>query len=212
MAVASSSTPARRPAKATDAPERGLRTRGQRTQRRLLDAAIDVFATKGFHAARVDDIVKAASTSHGTFYLYFANKEELFATLAAEVADAFDVVAERLPALDPSPDGVAALRSWLDEFTTLYERYTNVLEAWTAAEIAGEESGRRGEAMIGSFVAVLAQRIAEGGDRELDPVVAATVVMAMIERYNYYVSRLSVLADRESMLDTLARTTLHALC
>jgi hypothetical protein len=87
-----------------------------------------------------------------------------------------------------------------------------VLEAWTAAEMAGEESGRRGEAMIGSFVAVLAQRVETSGNRELDPVVAATAVMAMIERYNYYVSRLRVLADREAMLDTLARTTLRALC
>jgi len=191
---------------------RTLRAQGRRTRAKLLNAAMDVFAERGYHSARVDDIVRSARTSHGTFYLYFANKEELFATLAGEVATAFDVVAAQLPTLDPSPEGVVALRAWLDDFTTLYERYPHVLEAWTAAEMAGEESGRRGEAMIGSFVAVLAQRVETSGNRELDPVVAATAVMAMIERYNYYVSRLRVLADREAMLDTLARTTLRALC
>jgi AcrR family transcriptional regulator len=36
---------------------------------RLLDAGVEVFAARGYHAARVDDIVKVAETSHGTFYL-----------------------------------------------------------------------------------------------------------------------------------------------
>ena len=42
--------------------------------RQLLDAGVEVYASKGYFAARVDDIVKLARTSHGTFYLYFANK------------------------------------------------------------------------------------------------------------------------------------------
>ena len=37
----------------------------------LLRAARDVFATKGFHAAKVDDIVAAAKVAKGTFYLFF---------------------------------------------------------------------------------------------------------------------------------------------
>ena len=55
--------------------------------RKLRDAALTVFEKRGYHAARVDDIVKVAKTSHGTFYLYFANKEDLFRTLVARVAE-----------------------------------------------------------------------------------------------------------------------------
>src|SRR6185503_19557856 len=68
------------------APTRGreLRARGQRTQARLLEAGARVFAERGYHAARVDDVVKAARTSHGTFYLYFSNKEDLFRALAID--------------------------------------------------------------------------------------------------------------------------------
>ena len=89
---------------------RELRARGQRTMRQLLDAGAEVFATKGYHAARVDDIVKLAETSHGTFYLYFANKEDLFRALAAEVADEMQTLAEALGPLEPGPGrrGVAA--------------------------------------------------------------------------------------------------------
>ena len=50
-----------------------LRARGHRTRARLLAAGAEVIARKGLHAARVDDIVKAARSSHGTFYLYFSS-------------------------------------------------------------------------------------------------------------------------------------------
>jgi len=47
----------------------------------LLRAARDVFATKGFHDAKIDDIVAAASVAKGTFYLYFQDKRSIFSEL-----------------------------------------------------------------------------------------------------------------------------------
>ncbi|MEZ4301798.1 MAG: TetR/AcrR family transcriptional regulator [Polyangiaceae bacterium] len=47
----------------------------------LLRAARDVFATKGFHDAKIDDIVAAANVAKGTFYLYFPDKRSVFAEL-----------------------------------------------------------------------------------------------------------------------------------
>ncbi|MDC3955639.1 TetR/AcrR family transcriptional regulator [Polyangium jinanense] len=47
----------------------------------LLRAARDVFATKGYHAAKVDDIVARASVAKGTFYLYFPDKRSVFVEL-----------------------------------------------------------------------------------------------------------------------------------
>ncbi|HEY4119407.1 MAG TPA: TetR/AcrR family transcriptional regulator [Byssovorax sp.] len=47
----------------------------------LLRAARDVFATKGFHEAKVDDIVAAAKVAKGTFYLYFHDKRSVFSEL-----------------------------------------------------------------------------------------------------------------------------------
>src|SRR6266511_4251695 len=76
---------------------RALRARGRRTLERLLDAGARVFAERGYHAARVDDIVKAARTSHGTFYLYFASKEDLFRALATEVASELTGLVDTLP-------------------------------------------------------------------------------------------------------------------
>ena len=47
----------------------------------LLRAARDVFATKGFHDAKIDDIVHAANVAKGTFYLYFQDKRSVFSEL-----------------------------------------------------------------------------------------------------------------------------------
>ena len=77
---------------------RGLAHPGAAPRRRR-----DGVREAGLHAARVDDIVKVAATSHGTFYLYFANKEELFHALAEQVAGELEALAGRLPALDARP-------------------------------------------------------------------------------------------------------------
>jgi AcrR family transcriptional regulator len=47
----------------------------------LLRAARDVFATKGYHDAKVDDIVARAKVAKGTFYLYFRDKRSVFEEL-----------------------------------------------------------------------------------------------------------------------------------
>ncbi|MGH9068977.1 MAG: TetR/AcrR family transcriptional regulator [Acidimicrobiales bacterium] len=53
--------------------------RAAATAEQLLAAARQVFETRGYQASTVGAITKAASTAHGTFYLYFKNKEDAFA-------------------------------------------------------------------------------------------------------------------------------------
>ena len=186
---------------------RELRARGQRTQRQLLDAGVEVFATKGYFAARVDDIVKLAKTSHGTFYLYFANKEELFRALAAEVADEMQALAESLGPLEAGADGEASLREWIGRFADLYVRYGAVIRAWTEAEIGSHEFGRLGNDVLAHFTRVLTARITQTAPRDLDPTIAALALVAMLERLNYYALGGQVRAGHDDIVDTLARVT-----
>jgi AcrR family transcriptional regulator len=53
----------------------------------MMQAAVQVFAEKGYYAATVRDIVKAADVAIGTFYFYFPDKESLFVHLYEETAD-----------------------------------------------------------------------------------------------------------------------------
>ncbi len=177
--------------------------------RKLLDAGAEVFAAKGFHATRVDDIVKVAETSHGTFYLYFSNKEDLFRTLANEVADAMRELAASLAPLEPGEAGRAALREWIGGLHDLYRRYGAVIRTWTEAEIGGTEFGRLGNDVLTQFTRVLYRRIAEVAPRDLDPGVASLALVAMLERVQYYAMSRQVRMERAAMVDTLARV-MHA--
>ena len=48
------------------------------TRSRILEAAVVVFAQKGYHQTRVDDIVSESKTSKGSVYFYFPSKQDIF--------------------------------------------------------------------------------------------------------------------------------------
>jgi TetR/AcrR family transcriptional regulator, fatty acid metabolism regulator protein len=50
----------------------------------ILEAAIDVFAAKGFHHARISDIARKAGVADGTIYLYFRNKDDVLLSIFEE--------------------------------------------------------------------------------------------------------------------------------
>jgi AcrR family transcriptional regulator len=193
-----------------DGPVQGreLRARGRRTLSRLLDAGATVFADRGFHAARVDDIVKAARTSHGTFYLYFTSKDDLFRALAEDVAAAMVALARELPALTPDPGGYAALVVWLRQFTDLYQQHGALLRTWTEAEIVDSELGQVGGDLISQFALELATRLRVAAP-DVDPRVGALTLVAMIERANYYLEARQIHVERDDLVTTLAAVT-HA--
>jgi AcrR family transcriptional regulator len=68
-------------------PQPHLRHWQRRKQARpgeILEAALSVFAEKGYAAARMEDIAVRAGVTKGTIYLYFPSKEEVFKSLARE--------------------------------------------------------------------------------------------------------------------------------
>lgn len=56
---------------------------------RILDAALAVFAEKGFFVSRISDIADRANVADGTVYLYFKNKDEILATAINTAFDTF---------------------------------------------------------------------------------------------------------------------------
>jgi AcrR family transcriptional regulator len=86
-------------------PARRWRRRKDARPAEIVDAALEVFAERGFSAARLDDVAARAGISKGTLYLYFKSKEELFeavvrATLVPNL--------ERLEALSATFEGPSA--------------------------------------------------------------------------------------------------------
>ena len=80
----------------------------------LLDAAVRVFARKGFRAARVDDIAEEAGAAHGLLYHYFRSKNEVLETIFRETWHLLVTDTERIEASG------APLREQLRRFARIY--------------------------------------------------------------------------------------------
>ena len=168
------------------ASKRALRSQGRKTMRKLLDAAMVVFARRGYHAARVDDIVKVARTSHGTFYLYFSNKEDLLRALVAEAGEVVGALDDALGPVGPDVEGWQELRTWMGRFSEAWQRYAPVLQAWTDLVLSDYELGAQAHAAAGSVASTLARRSDEAGPHPgIDPNAAAEAVVAMVDRFHY---------------------------
>ena len=196
------------PAAVTTAPTDGreLRRQGRQTMARLLDAGMTVLAERGYHAARVDDVVRTADVSHGTFYLYFSNKEELVRALAVQCADEMTELVRSLGPVGPDAEGLAALRTWLAAFTESYGRYGVVIRAWMEDQVGSRELSRLGvetfHDVVGAFVTnIAAARPGLGDQAELD----AAALLAMIERFTYFTTSRDLDLEREATLDSLAQ-------
>lgn len=68
----------------TESPHVPRRRRKEARPQEILEAALQLFAEKGYSATKVDDIARAAGVTCGTPYLYFANKEDIFRALIRE--------------------------------------------------------------------------------------------------------------------------------
>jgi AcrR family transcriptional regulator len=75
-------------------------------RRQIVDGARAVFLAKGFDAASMNDIARAAGVSKGTLYVYFKHKEELFEAIVEQECDA---QAEGIFDLDPNDHDVDAV-------------------------------------------------------------------------------------------------------
>jgi AcrR family transcriptional regulator len=184
---------------------RELRKQGRETLRRLCEAAIVVFDQKGYNGARVDDIVKQARTSHGTFYLYFSNKEDLFQTLMAGVTEEMRELADELPPIKPGKAGYEELRTWIGRFYDLYQHYDPVIRAWTELNVQNLDLARTGAFVLRRFIDQLVRRVREINPMPVsDPETAALAMVAMVERSTFFALVGMVRVDREDLVDNLA--------
>lgn len=88
------------------------------TRQRLLDAAEQVFAEKGYHGAGVEDIIRVSESSKGGFYFHFPNKQAIFLALVDALVPKLAAAVDRAIAAESDPVAQldAALRTVLETF------------------------------------------------------------------------------------------------
>jgi TetR/AcrR family transcriptional regulator, fatty acid metabolism regulator protein len=149
----------------------------------LLDAAVRVFARRGYHGSRVADIAEEAGVAHGLLYHYFSSKEEVLQTIFREnwgqLLERFRAVEDADEAAPDKLAGIAKilLRTWRNDpdLVTVMVR-----EVARSPQLQAEVEGVR------EAFAIL-RRVIEQGQREgsfrrdLDPLLAAWIVYGGLE-------------------------------
>jgi AcrR family transcriptional regulator len=109
--------PSAPPARAARKPARARKVEPETRRQAILDAALSVFAERGFEAARLDDVAARAGVAKGTLYLYFRDKEALFEEL---VRGAVSPIIEAVSRAASAPDVPAHVV--LETFFALFEK------------------------------------------------------------------------------------------
>jgi AcrR family transcriptional regulator len=192
------------------AQQRDLGAQGRETIRRLLDAGLAEFEETGLQATRVEDIVRRAKTSHGTFYLYFANKDDLFRTLLRDALHDMSIITDEFPVVTSNESGRAALRRWVSRFSETYAAHATVIRILSQAEIVGEEVFADGLQLLFRLSESITQGMtaAEKAQGTAEPTphaeLTALACLMMLERVNYLLSAVEVQLPREEMNDRVA--------
>lgn len=154
-------------------------------RRRILHAAVHVFAEKGYHGCRIADVAKAAGVAYGLVYHYFQNKDELLESVFDEQ---WSIFIGALESIHAGP-GTAAEKIGA-AFGFVFDVYKTAPAAVRVLmlEVTHTPQGLRAGSTRETFeraVRLLAEVVRQGQERgELrprDPVVAATTLLGAME-------------------------------
>lgn len=152
----------------------------------ILRAARSVFIEKGYLVARVEDVAKRAALSKGAVYFYFESKQALFMALVREEHEntySFLEQAEN----DPRPAAVKMLdlgSKYLDYFAGLKSPprfFIMMCEQAIRDDELREEVVALHQRFTDATTRIIAQGVAEGAFRPLDPVAVAQMLKALID-------------------------------
>lgn len=155
----------------------------QDTRQRILDAAVEVFANKGYHDARVDEIVELSGTSKGAVYFYFPSKQHIFLALIDEFARRLQEGLAQ--ALSEEQEGIRRVSAALRSMMSIFGEYRHLAKIFLiqASGLGAAFEEKRLE-IHSRFVQVirlyLEQALKDGDIPPVDPEIAALAWMGAI--------------------------------
>ena len=190
------------------------RTDDAKDERRqaLLAAALEVFVEKGFAAARMDDIARAASLSKGTVYLYFSSKEDLFEAILRKVAlpnvEHMEGLMRDAPSVGAALDGVAQFAPHLIRNTRLPQVMKLLIsEAGTFPQIVQAYREDVLDRLLAAVAALLARAHKARDNAAPEPMLAARQDAAPIAFSGLW--RVEFEVDPKARVDVEALINLH---
>lgn len=142
----------------------------QQVRERILDAALRVFAERGYHGATIQDVVQQSGLSVGAIYTYFSGKDELFHACCDQLANrSLEELGMRLAGRATTVERIAAaVALYFDSVDTAIDGgpgLVTLVQAWAAAETeprVREALARRRERLAGAARLILEEGVARG--------------------------------------------------
>lgn len=191
-----------------------LTVRGQRTRSALLVAARTVFERDGFVNARITDIAETAGVAHGSFYSYFASKEEIFRAVVAELQT--ELTRARGENVEGNPTVWSSVLDANRRYLNTWQSHTDLMRLWEDVAILDDEIKSTIDETRMAFVqraGVAMKRLQDTGliPPEVDVRVASFALTAMVSRFAYVWFTRQDQHDFEHAADQLTRLWLNAL-
>jgi AcrR family transcriptional regulator len=190
----------------TQAQNGTLTPRGERTRQRLLAAARDVVEGQGYEHATIDDIADRAGVAHGTFYLYFKSKEDIFIAIARDVSREMQMAAE-----EPVPEALSRydrIRYATASYLRAYLRTRRMTGEFLAQSTRIPEVSQQVMTIRHAFAQVVERSLRHhGGERkDLDVEVASYALTGMVSWFAFDWLYCNALPFDESRFDEVVET------
>ena len=131
------------------------------TRTRILEAAVRVFAEKGYHETRMDDIVSESNTSKGSIYFYFPGKQEIFFGLIETFTGLLESRLEE--AIAAKQHGIQQVDAALTASLRLFSQYRTLAKIVLVQAVGlGAAFEERRRAINDRFAAIIQARIEKG--------------------------------------------------
>ncbi|MHB1125775.1 MAG: TetR/AcrR family transcriptional regulator [Bacillota bacterium] len=165
--------------------ESPVRSRGK-TLQRLMKAANKVFSDKNYLDVKVADIVQEAGVAHGTFYVYFKNKEDCFEKVICALIDEMWKITEAGPEHQTNYQTIEAVnRSFLEDFQNHAGLLRNVFQVVTFNERVAKMQQEARRRFYSRIEFDLRKKIELGICYPVEPTIASTAVGGMVEWFAY---------------------------
>jgi AcrR family transcriptional regulator len=180
--------------------------RAAATSEQLLNAAREVFETRGYAGATVGAITETATTAHGTFYLYFKNKEDAFGRVMEQVThEMFD---EARSSWDG--DAYQALHGANLRYLEVFERHRGLwrclLEGMHRSKAVEEMWLQLRRPFLDRIARNLSRLSESGAIRPMDATMSAHALGSMAEWFAFTYVVLGEPPHEEVSLDRIATT------
>jgi AcrR family transcriptional regulator len=163
---------------------------------------------------RLADIPAAAGLATGSFYTYFADKEEIFAAVLEDVQE--EMLYPHVRAVTDNEDPIAVIEAGNRAYLTAYRRNARLMrlleQVATIDDNVRELRRRRGRAFAQRNARSIRELQARGiADPDIDSLLAATALSAMVGRMAYSAYVIGERWNLEELVSTLTRLWANAL-